>query len=432
MTALERLESAPLRRSVFRARLPIGLEVIVAPTPGFQKTFAVIGVRYGSVQNEFEDPETGRRVRVPDGVAHFLEHKLFEGADGRDVSERFAETGAATNAFTWYNQTAYLFSATEAFERNLGILLDFVQSPRFTPERVEVEKGIIGQEIRMYEDNPGARGFRNLVEALYRVHPVRLEITGTVETISAITADVLRLCHRAFYHPANMVLVAAGDLDPAAVLGIVERDLSGRAYRAAPRVRTFPTDEPEGIPARHVEAAFSIARPRLLLGVRDRPPGRGGPELVRRDLAAACGLACALGRSSEAYDRWYREGLVDDSFGFSYSSTADFALTVVAGDTDEPERLRDEILAVGARVAREGVPEEDVERSRRAFLGRYLRAWNSPEALAHAVLGNALLDTDAMTVPDMVLSLRADEVAARAAAALDADRHAVSILRPLP
>lgn len=428
--ALARRESAELRRTIHVGRHASGCEIRVAPTPGLSKTYALFTARYGSLANDFDDPFTGERIRVTDGIAHFLEHKLFELPDGGDVTDRFARLGATTNAYTWYTQTAYLFSTTEHAAACLDLLLDFVQEARFTPPRVEVEKGIIGQEIRMYDDDPYHVGFRSLLEALYQQHPARLDIAGSVASIAPITAEDLRRCHAAFYHPANMVLVVAGDVEPARIADAVSQDLDARRYPPSQRVRVHLPAEPLAPGTVAVERRVPIARPRLFVGVKEAPLGRAGPDLVRRDLATHLGLSAAFGRTSDAFARWYGEGLIDDSFGVGYVGEADFAFADVVGDTDHPERLRDAVFAEAARIARDGLPAADVDRTRRATLGRMLRSWDAPEHAAGVVLEYALHDVHVTDVPGLLAAVTPEEASRRVVEVLDPERHATSILRP--
>jgi predicted Zn-dependent peptidase len=236
VTRLDRQESPVLRQAIHAGRHASGLEVFVIPTPGLTRTYGLFATRYGSIASTFLDPASGESVTVPDGIAHFLEHRLFEQPDETDVTDRFAQLGASTNAYTWYTQTAYLFSTIDHPRECLDTLLDFVQEPHFRAERVENEKGIIAEEIKMYDDDPYHRGFRAMMAALYQTHPVRIDIAGTVETIADITPADLDRCWRTFYHPANMMLVVAGALTPEQVAEAVDTDLATRSYAPGARV----------------------------------------------------------------------------------------------------------------------------------------------------------------------------------------------------
>src|SRR5690606_2982267 len=232
LMAWQTMYSQLLEERVVFTRLPSGLEVFVMPRPGFQKRYAVFSARYGSIDNRFRRPGTGQELEVPDGIAHFLEHQLFEDEEGH-VFNSFAALGASVNAYTSHTMTRYPFSTTDNFEAALDRLLDFVQAPHFTPEGVQKEIGIIEQEIRMYQDQPRHRLGMNLLEALYHAHPVRIDIAGTVESIRRIDPETLYACYDTFYHPSNMAVFVVGDVDPEVVLAQVEADVGPRGY--APR-----------------------------------------------------------------------------------------------------------------------------------------------------------------------------------------------------
>ncbi|MBL4846701.1 MAG: insulinase family protein, partial [Planctomycetes bacterium] len=207
-----------------------GLRVKVIPRPGYQKKFAIFVTDYGSIDTAFQAPGADQFCETPPGVAHFLEHKLFQTKEGDAFSE-FARYGASANAFTSYTQTAYHFGTSSDFYPCLDLLLDFVAVPYFTPEAIDKERKVIAQEIRMYEDSPDAVAHLDLLQALYHSHPVREDITGSLDSICEIDGDVLELCHRTFYNPENMVLVVSGDLDPSEVYARTE---AARARRAGP------------------------------------------------------------------------------------------------------------------------------------------------------------------------------------------------------
>src|SRR5690606_17846313 len=238
------LRDERLQEQVYQARLDNGLGVFVMPKPGFHKKYAVFSTRYGSVDNRFRRPDRDEVIQVPDGIAHFLEHQLFQDASGH-VFNAFADLGASVNAYTSYTMTSYLFSTTDNFPQAFDKLLDFVQAPHFTEAGVRKEIGIIEQEIRMYQDFPRHRLSQNLLQALYHVHPVRIDIAGTVESIREITADTLQLCYDTFYHPSNMAVLVVGDVEPDAVLQQVLDDMAGRRYSFRPPVQRLFDPEPE-------------------------------------------------------------------------------------------------------------------------------------------------------------------------------------------
>ncbi|WP_145614081.1 EF-P 5-aminopentanol modification-associated protein YfmH, partial [Bacillus licheniformis] len=229
------IEFEQLKETLYYEKMPGGLDVYVLPKEGFNKTYAVFTTKYGSIDNQFVPLGKDEMVRVPDGIAHFLEHKLFEKEDG-DVFQQFSRQGASANAFTSFTRTAYLFSSTSNVEENLETLVDFVQDPYFTEKTVEKEKGIIGQEINMYDDNPDWRLFFGLIENMYQEHPVRIDIAGTIESISHITKDLLYECYETFYHPSNMLLFVVGPVDPEAIIRQVRENQQKKPYTDQPEI----------------------------------------------------------------------------------------------------------------------------------------------------------------------------------------------------
>lgn len=425
---MERLTYERLRETMYREHLPSGLTVEVVPKPGYHKRYATFAARYGSVDNCFVPPGAREETRVPDGIAHFLEHKMFEQADG-NVFDRFAALGASVNAATTYTSTTYLFSTSDHFNECLELLLNFVQQPWFTPESVRKEQGIIAQEIRMYEDNPEWRLQDNLMKALYHRHPVRIDIAGTVESIQEIDPDVLYLCHRTFYHPANMVVLVVGDVRPEEVIAQVSDNVGRRGYEPRPAVvRRYP-DEPPTLHEQRRAERLRVSLPLLALGFKDQPaaPGR---ELLERATAIEIALRAIVGRSSDLYNRLYDQGLLDDSFGASYTGEVGYAHVIMGGETREPERLADALRA-GIEQARErGVSAEDFERLRRAALGSFIAALQSPELIAHQATADFFRGFELFDRYDVLKALTLDQVNVRLREVFAPEKCAVSIIQP--
>lgn len=368
---------------LFVARLASGLTAYVMPKAQFRQKYAVWAVRFGSVDSRFRGADHLAPVEVPAGVAHFLEHKLFEKEDG-DVFTHFARLGASANAYTSYTTTAYLFSTVDHFPEALELLLRFVQEPYFTEASVRKEQGIIEQEIRMYEDDPVRCLYVNLMQALYHVHPVRLEIGGTVESIRQIDPPLLYLCHSTFYRPSNATLAVAGDVDPETVWELAGR-LMGRAADDGRPVERLDPDEPEGVRSERAEAHLAVSRPRLALGIKDRRRGLAGRELVRRELAINLALDAVLGKSSDTFQELYEQGLIDDAFVVRYSCDTRFAHTVMGGETPDPDRLERRLKEALLQAAERGVDPDTFERLRRREVGEFVAAMDSPEMVANSL-----------------------------------------------
>jgi predicted Zn-dependent peptidase len=424
-----REEDRRLEEALLRAQLPDGPAVCVLPRPGYGKKFAAVTVRFGSIDTHFRLPEEAEARRVPDGVAHFLEHQLFAQEEG-DAFDRFAALGASANAYTSYTTTTYLFSTAENFAEALRHLLDFVQEPYFTDAGTEKERAIILQEIRMYADHPGWRVRQHLHACLYHSHPVRHDIAGTAESVGEITTEHLRLCYEAFYHPANMAVSVVGDVAPERVLELVQDSLR-RHPRGPwrPPVGLLPP-EPASVVRRRCEDRMAVARPILAIGFKERQVPLRGRAQLERDLATEIGLEAVFGRSSPLYRRWYEAGLIDQGFGAGYYGEETFGLSRIGGETDRPEELEAEIRAAVDRVRREGVAAEDCERQRRARLGDFVREFNSPEALGPLLAELYFAGIDLFAYREVLETLTADQVSARLASHLDPDLAATVLVRP--
>ncbi|MFO0980351.1 MAG: pitrilysin family protein [Planctomycetota bacterium] len=414
---------------VLAGTLPCGLRVILNPKPGFTKTFGLFGTNFGSIDNEFIDPLTGKRIRVPDGVAHFLEHKLFEDEHG-DVSDRFAQAGATSNARTGYTSTCYIFSCTEALETNLQLLLDFVQTPYFTAAGVDKEKGIIEQEIRMYRDDPDWRLHMSLLEALYEKHPVRLDIAGSVESIRSINPEVLQASYRAYYRPANMVLVLVGNLDAAQAVRQISTSLAGRNSVAGGLNARARVAEPPHVHRARVEERMMVARPKLGVGYKEAVLGGSGLEIERREILSQVLLDCMFGSSSANHDRLYAEGLIDDSFGASYSAEEDFGYSLIGGDTDDPDQPAARVQEIIDATRASGVARMDFERTKNKYLGRFLRLFNSIEGSASSYMACYFRGFYPFDAIGLIDGLTLEDVHARLQEHPTADRRSLAVILP--
>ncbi len=424
------IENHALQESLYHYRIEPGLDLYILPRPGYRKKYAIFSTRFGSVDNNFRVEPEQDYTELPDGVAHFLEHKLFEDEQG-NVFNRFAELGASANAYTSFTQTSYLFSATTNFEENLGELLRFVQEPYFTRETVAKEQGIIGQEIKMYEDHPHWRIFFNLLESLYRVHPVRNDIAGTIESIAEITPELLYRCYNTFYHPSNMAVFIVGDLEPQAVAEQVAEDINGRCYgQIGQIVRNYP-DEPDHIMKEKVVQELVVSEPIFYLGFKDIVAKRlSGNELMRRDILMELVLDIIFGTSEQLYNDLYRENLIDEGFGFEYTAESNYAYTMIGGETRNPDLLYEQVMKAIVDTRRNGITEEQFERHRRKILGGYIRRFNSLEFIANNFLAYRFRESDMFELPRILQEVSREEALALAVENLDLSRHAVSIIMP--
>lgn len=370
-----------LQETLYHEKMKNGLDVYVLPKNGFNKTYATFTTKYGSIDNQFVPLQKNEMILVPDGIAHFLEHKLFEKEDG-DVFQQFSKQGASANAFTSFTRTAYLFSSTSNVERNLETLIDFVQDPYFTEKTVEKEKGIIGQEIHMYEDNPDWRLFFGLIQNMYEQHPVKIDIAGTVESISHITKDLLYECYHTFYHPSNMLLFVVGPVDPDAIISQIRENQEKKPFTDQPDIERREIKDPDGVFKKTNEIKMSVQRSKCLVGVKAKNPYKQGDELLTHELSMNLLLECLFGKSSSVYEELYENGLIDETFSYDYTEEYGFGFVTVGGDTDSPDELASalqEILLNASSI----VTEQKMELARKKKIGQFLKAMNSPEYIAN-------------------------------------------------
>lgn len=372
-----------LDETVFQTRLSNGLTVCIVPKPEFNKTYATFTTNYGSIDNKFKPLNQEGWKTVPDGIAHFLEHKMFEKPGGGDVFQDFSAQGAQTNAFTSFTRTAYLFSSTSNVEANLTTLLDFVQTPGFTDESVEKEKGIIGQEIRMYNDNADWRVYFGLIENMYKAHPVKVDIAGTIESIAEITTETLMDCYRTFYHPSNMLLFIVGPVDPDSILQLIEKNQSGKGYTdKQPVEREYPSESNQVAKEQSV-LKMAVSTPKLMVGFKEGKTQRSGFEMQKHEISVSLLLELMFGKGTDTYQDLINEDLIDDSFSFDYSEEQEFGFSAIGGNTKDPEALRERIFQVVETFKGQPIDSEAFERARKKRIGSLLKSLNSPEYIAN-------------------------------------------------
>lgn len=398
---MEKLVFEQLQEELYHEKLPNGLEVYILPKKGFNKTYATFTTKYGSIDNQFVPLGQNEPVKVPDGIAHFLEHKLFEKEDG-DVFQDFSKQGASANAFTSFTRTAYLFSSTSNVEQNLGTLIDFVQSPYFTEKTVEKEKGIIGQEITMYDDNPDWRLYFGLIQNMYEKHPVSIDIAGTIETISHITKDLLYECYNTFYHPSNMLLFVVGPVDPEKIMNQIKENQAGKDYKDQPEIKRHFDEEKAEVANKKQVLKMNVQTSKCLVGIKTKKTGRSGKELLKHELAINTVLEYLFGKSSSRYEELYNEGLIDETFAFDYTEEQGFGFAMVGGDTGHPDKLAERIKSIIMEFKNSPLQEEELSRVKKKKIGSFLRALNSPEYIANQFTRYAFND---MNLFDIVPAL---------------------------
>ena len=394
-----------LGERLYRETLPNGLTVMVVPRPGFTKKLAYFVTDFGSIHTDFR--LDGREIHAPAGIAHFLEHKMFDLPGDRDVSAELAALGAGTNAFTSYDMTAYYISCTENFEPALRLLLEFVSTPYFTEESVRKEIGIIDQEIGMNEDAADTKSFEYLMEGMYHTHPIRVPILGTCESIRRITPELLYDCHRAFYTPGNMLLCVVGDVDPHRIAAIAAQVLGSEKRSVGEKLR--PWNEDMTVPSGERTAEMDIAMPMFQIGFKCEPLGRG-EAAIRQEIVGDLAAEALFGESSELYLRLYEQGLIDSSFGGGFETVDGMALLLCSGDSYETDRIRDALVAQAEKIAREGIPEDAFTRMKRSAFGRRIRDLDSFDSTCFRLCSYHLSGFDYFDFPALYGSVTTAEL----------------------
>lgn len=423
---MNRISYPELDETVYTQVLENGLTVTVAPRSGFTKKLAYLVTDYGSLHTDFT--LEGQAYHAPAGVAHFLEHKMFDLPGDRDVSGEFAVLGAMTNAFTSYDMTAYYFSCTQHFDECLRLLLEFVSTPYFTAESVAKEVGIIDQEIGMNLDTPDNMVFENLMGILYRSHPIRVPILGTSQSIREITPEILYRCHQAFYAPGNMLLCVVGDVDPETVAAAA-REVLGTALRPVGR-KLRPWQEAMTVADPMVEQAMEVASPMFNLAFKAEPLA-GGDDAIRTEMVADLAAEALFGESSELYLRLYEEGVIDSSFGGGFETVDGCAILLCGGDSQHAERIREAVLAQAERLVAEGIPEERFQRMKRSALGRRIRDLDSFDSTCFRVCAYHFSNFDYFRFPEVYRSIEAGELRDFLGRVVRRERCGLSVIDPI-
>ena len=373
--------------------------------------------------------DTGEHLKVPEGIAHFLEHKMFEMEYG-NVFDKFAELGASSNAFTNYNNTTYLFSATSYFHENLQLLLEYVETPYFTEPSVEKEKGIIAQELRMYEDEPQWQVLFNLLKCLYYKHPVRIDIGGTVESIQKIDVDTLYKCYNTFYHPSNMIFFVIGCIEPEQVFELVEKNEATKGLVPQDDIKRIYPEEPSTVYKTTHTAHLDVNEPLFLMGFKDADVGYDGSLLLKKEVTTGILLEIMLGRSSELYERLYEQGLIDDRFSFGYEGQKDYGFCTIGGETADPEKLHKELTESISNTIKKGINAKDLERVKKKFMGEFIQGFNSLEFIATSFVSYHHKNINIFDYMKILQGITMEDIIKRLNSFFDSSKHATSIVMP--
>ena len=383
------IENSKVKEKIYIEKLDNGLTVMIIPKPGVQKKYMIWGTNYGSNDNEFIVPGEQEKTTVPNGVAHFLEHKMFEQENGTNSLDVLTALGTEANAYTTNDHTAYLFECTDNFYEAMDELMDYVQHPYFTDENVEKEKGIIGQEIMMYDDYPEWRVYLNAMEAMYHNNPIKIDIVGTIETISKIDKEILYKCYETFYNPSNMAMVICGDFKPEKLIEEVKKRLIDKKSNG--KIERIFQEEPEEIVKEKIEQKLEVSQPLYTIGIKDKidnVENSNKTDIVKKHIAIEILLNIIMGRSSKLYKELYNEGLIYSGASLDYEFSKTYAHILIAGQSTDPEKLYEKFKLRVKELKENGIDENDFERNKKMIYGGYVKEYNDVTDIARMFLAD--------------------------------------------
>ncbi len=375
------IENLKVKEKLYIEKLENGLTIMMIPKKGIQKKYMIWGTHYGSNESSFIVPGEEKVTTVPNGVAHFLEHKLFEQENGTNSLDVLTALGVEANAYTTNDHTAYLFECTDHFYEAMDELMDYVQRPYFTDENVEKEKGIIGQEIMMYDDYPEWKVYLNAMQAMYHNNPVKIDIVGTIETISKIDKEILYKCYHTFYNPSNMAMVLCGDFEPEAMIEEVKKRLVDT--KASGEIKRESPEEPEEIVQEKIEQKLEVSRPLYTIGIKD-----SGKCDIKKHITIEILLNLIIGRSSDLYKELYNDGIIYAGPSLEYEFSNIYAHVLISGQSNEPEKVYQKVKETVKQFKEKGINHEDFERMKKMIYGGYVKEYNDVVDIARMFLAD--------------------------------------------
>ena len=417
----------PINERAFTEKLENGLEVIIIPKKNIQKKYVMFGTRFGSIDNEFVVPNSGEQVKIPDGVAHFLEHKMFEQPNGKNSLDVLMALGIDANAYTTTDHTTYLFECTDHFYEGLDELMDYVQHPYFTDENVEKEKGIIGQEITMYDDDPGWSVYLGAMECMYKNNPIKLDVAGTIESISKIHPDTLYNCYNTFYNPSNMVIVACGDFEPDGLLQEIKNRLVEKQEQGEIK-RIYPQEE-NAINKKFIEKEMEVSQPIFMFGYKDKIV-EDKTELVKRHIAIEVLLNIIFGESSNLYSKLYESGEISAPPDFDYEFSSEYSHILISGQAKEPENVLKEFKQEAEKIKNDGIKEEELKRIKKKIYGNYVSEYNNVSSIARMFLADWMKGINSFSYIEEFKDLNKEYVEKILKEAFNEENMVLSVVRP--
>lgn len=379
---METINYQILQETLYYEELNNGLKVYLLPKKGFSKTYGLFSTCFGSIDTTFVPLGEKEMIKVPDGIAHFLEHKMFEMKKG-DASDLFAGLGASTNAFTSSSRTAYLFSTTTHENECIELLLDFVQDIYLTDESIEKEKGIINQEIGMYDDDPDWRCYFGSIQNLYQKHPVKIDIAGTVQTVSEIDKETLEKCYHTFYHPSNMMLFVVGNIEVEETMNMIKQNQDKKSFHQEKDIQRQIVEEPHDVDKKEEILYMDVVMPKVIVSMKINDVLTDPKEKLKRELSMNILMDLLFAKSSALIEEWTRSGLINDSFSANFTQERDYSFIQIGGDTSEPEKLKDKIFDLIDHLKDYQIDQKDFERVQKKNIGILIGVFNSPESIAN-------------------------------------------------
>ena len=427
---MKKMVNEILKEEIYYEKLENGLDVYFMPKRGFTKKYAVLATKYGSNELEFIPIGENNKIRVNEGIAHFLEHKMFEQPNGENAFDIFSKYGASANAFTNFTMTAYLFSCTENFYECLGHLIDYVQTPYFTDENVEKEKGIIEQEIKMYNDDPDWTVYFNCLKAMYVNYPVRVDIAGTVESIYKINKEELYKCYNTFYNPGNMTLFVVGDLDENKVIDVVKEYNHYNIEKLSQKIEKFYPKEPDYVNEKEVVVNFPISIPMFNIAFKDNNVGISGRELMKKEVITDILIDMIFKRGTELYEDLYMKGLINENFGSGFSSQVDYGFTIIGGDSKNPKEVKKIILEYIEKYKNEGLDRTVFERTKKKKIGNFIKYFDSVNFIANNFISYKFKGMNLLDYIDVIKEVKFEEIEERLKSHLKEEYCVISIVEP--
>ena len=406
---MEKLYFNTLKETLYHEKMDNGLEVYLLPKPGFEKTYGLFSTNFGAIDTTFVPLGQDEMIKVEDGIAHFLEHKMFD-MNGTDASDEFAKLGASTNAFTSSSRTAYLFSTTSNEYPCIELLLDFVQKLEITLESVEKEKGIIGQEIKMYDDDPDWRVYFGSIQNLYNLHPVAIDIAGSVETVNNTTKEMLETCYNTFYHPSNMMLFIVGNIDANKAISIIRSNQAKKDFKIANKIVCQKVFEPNNIKVKENVLTMDVEMNKIIVSIKINEIFDDPKLKIKRELAINLLFDLLFSKSSKLYNDCLNRGIINDSFSANFTQERDYAFIQIGCDCDDYETLKDNLIDLIKNFKDIKIEKSDFERIKKKNIGLFINMFNSPESIANIFSRYYFEGTIAFDLIDEVAKISLDDI----------------------